>query len=391
LALVLGALTFLSGCDGISNEPYPEAMKYPQRADLLVLKEPKNTVLFPYAEPPGHMEETIAKVAGLEDGKVADPKTLAPKDHADLGKFLQDAFGTPAKPTVKIDDDDAMTMVKALQLDDASLAAGSQLYRRHCLQCHGVTGDGRGPTGPWLHPHPRDYRQGVFKFVSSEGGGRKPRRDDLFRTLTVGIEGTSMPSFALLSETERQHIISYVIHLSLRGEVEYYIAAKALGGNIEDSIGEDSQTWTKTLLQRWQKSNKSQMEPTKSGPPANREESVVRGYERFTDSKGGNCVSCHFDFGRQAQFRYDKWGTLVRPNNLTMGVYRGGRRPIDLYWRLRGGIEPCAMPEMNKPDDEDKIWDLVNFVQALPYPERLPKDVRDKVYPAQAEKKLAER
>ena len=97
------------------------------------------------------------------------------------------------------------------------------------------------------------------------------------------------------------------------------------------------------------------------------------------------------DFGRQAPFRYDKWGTLVRPANLTAGVYRGGRRPIDFYWRIRGGIDPSQMPRADFDDktankdqwreNAEPYWDLVNFVQALPYPKMLPDEVRAKVYP----------
>jgi hypothetical protein len=31
-------------------------------------------------------------------------------------------------------------------------------------------------------------------------------------------------------------------------------------------------------------------------------------------------------------------------------------------------------------DDDTKVWDVVNFVRALPYPAMLPPDVRDKIY-----------
>jgi mono/diheme cytochrome c family protein len=75
----------------------------------------------------------------------------------------------------------------------------------------------------------------------------------------------------------------------------------------------------------------------------------------------------------------------VRPANLTAGVYRGGRRPIDLYWRLRGGIPPSGMPALADLSDAE-LWDVVAFLQALPYPEGgehgLPPSVREKVYPA---------
>jgi mono/diheme cytochrome c family protein len=386
----------LAGCDNSQNPAYPPELRYPQREDLLVIKQPKNTILFPFAEPPGHLEETIAKANGQEDAVVKDPKSIAQKERDELRKYLDATFGTPARPTVHPDDDDSKPIVEALKLDDAELAAGSKVYRRHCLQCHGVAGDGRGPSGPWLHPHPRDYRQGLFKFISSQGGNeRKPRRDDLHRTLTVGIEGTSMPSFALLTESEREALISYVIHLSIRGEVEYRVAVAAAQKTLQNDVKSDAEMWTVNILKYWNASNKNVIAPQKDTPALNgsqRLESVRRGYQAFTDSKSGNCVSCHFDFGRQAQFRYDAWGTLTRPNNLTAGVYRGGRRPIDIFWRVRGGINPCEMPKDDK-DDDDKVWDIVNFVHALPYPKMLPEDVREKVYPEHhgSEHRVAER
>ena len=46
---------------------------------------------------------------------------------------------------------------------------------------------------------------------------------------------------------------------------------------------------------------------------------------------GRGCLSCHTGFGRESTFKYDDWGTIVKPANLTNNMYRGGRRPIDLY------------------------------------------------------------
>jgi hypothetical protein len=86
------------------------------------------------------------------------------------------------------------------------------------------------------------------------------------------------------------------------------------------------------------------------------------------------CVSCHIDYGRQAKFRSDGWGTLTRPNNLTLGIYRGGRRTIDIYNRVHSGINGSGMASFGKvfKRDEkaktDSLWDVVNFVRVLPYP-----------------------
>ena len=54
--------------------------------------------------------------------------------------------------------------------------------------------------------------------------------------------------------------------------------------------------------------------------------------------------------------------------NLTTGVFRGGRRPIDLYYRIHSGINGSNMTAFGKALKPDQIWDLVNFLEILPYP-----------------------
>ena len=66
----------------------------------------------------------------------------------------------------------------------------------------------------------------------------------------------------------------------------------------------------------------------------------------------------------------------IRPRNLRLGAYRGGMRPIDLYWRIKNGIEGVPMPASTmKPEGDpnqkgltsDDVWHIVNYVQSLPY------------------------
>src|SRR5262249_13068266 len=97
--------------------------------------------------------------------------------------------------------------------------------------CRGLSGDGRGPTSKWVNPQPGDYRQGLFKFTSVKEVGRPASRRDLRRTLEQGIEGTSMPSFTLLSGEEIENLISYVIHLGLRGMAEFNTIKYGYEGN----------------------------------------------------------------------------------------------------------------------------------------------------------------
>jgi mono/diheme cytochrome c family protein len=63
----------------------------------------------------------------------------------------------------------------------------------------------------------------------------------------------------------------------------------------------------------------------------------------------------------------DEWNNPLRPNNLNRGVYKGGRRPLDIYWRIAKGINGAKMPSHYPALEPEKIWDLVNFVLALPF------------------------
>jgi mono/diheme cytochrome c family protein len=397
LTLTLSAvLASLAGCE--ASNRYPAELKYTPRSDPLVIKPPDSQPANP--DNPGELEKVIARIGkpvqeGGLGGDAKDPAKVPQKQREQLTTTLESIFGKPARPTVKVEDDDQKELVQKLKLDRKTLAQGSIHYRRHCLHCHGLTGDGRGPTGPWLNPHPRDYRQGSFKFVSTADdlNDRKPRRADLLRTLRHGIDGTSMPSFGLESDEVLESLISYVIHLSLRGQVEFTtLQALTQPGNDASELEEESiRTLLGRYLKKWVDSDKVRDPPPYAYSDTERLASIERGYKQFT-TKGGaaSCIECHVDFGRQVPFRYDIWGTLVRPANLTAGVYRGGRRPVDLYWRIRGGIPPSQMPAaagLAASGKDDPYWDLVNFVQALPYPNMLPASVRERVYPpASAEK-----
>ena len=107
-----------------------------------------------------------------------------------------------------------------------------------------------------------------------------------------------------------------------------------------------------------------------------RRQSVVRGWNLFRLPGDAGCIGCHVDYGRQSLLFYDEWGTIGRPTDLTKGVYRGGNRRIDIYWRIYQGVNGSNMPESSRnlatesyrsQNGHDGIWDLVNFLEVLPY------------------------
>jgi len=190
------------------------------------------------------------------------------------------------------------------------------------------------------------------------------------------VPTASMPSFTLLSDEQLDALVSYVIHLSLRGQVEYRLAsASSLDEvNIEEELGD--------AAKKWVADNQSLYVPPE--PPKavswitsdNAAESWKRGRELYTAVKGA-CYQCHGQDGRSSisevaenETRKNEWGDIIVPRNLTLGVYRGGSRPIDLFYRIKLGIPVSAMPAANPNElkDED-IWYLVDYVMSMP---RLP-------------------
>jgi mono/diheme cytochrome c family protein len=434
LVLSLG----LSGCE--ESPPYSSWVRYTVRTDPLVVAAqpgdlgdeqylPARPGVMPIMQPKdllnpdnpmsGKGESLFAK------GQLLDPNRITDADRIKLDDALTQLFGTPTDPKVGEISADAR---EKLGLDDESLKKGAKYYRVNCVHCHGVPGDGRGPTGRWVNPHPRDFRQGLFKFMSVDQTKGKtdlpPRRDDILHTLRHGIESTAMPSFVLLGNKDLNYLVSYVIHLSMRGRVEFDTikdsfdfkgsGAAAFKQDENGSIVEAVTFWHKKNVEKWVASqNESQAIKVQPYPwddkgnfvghdPDGREKKIwdaikdddqkwkIRGSigqglfngeqpklsdaKRIIEIRGDKpasvkCNQCHTDYGRQAKFRFDYWGTLVRPNNFTIGIFRGGRRPVDMYHRVHSGINGSGMtPFGGETLSSNGIWDMVEFVQALSYP-----------------------
>ena len=96
-----------------------------------------------------------------------------------------------------------------------SIEAGQKLFVDNgCVKCHGSLGRGDGPSAPtlkddWGYPiRPADLAQSwTFRGGSS--------REDIFRTMSTGLNGTPMPSFVdALTPEQRWAITDYIVSLS---------------------------------------------------------------------------------------------------------------------------------------------------------------------------------
>lgn len=396
---------------------------------------------------------------------------ISPEYQQEIANVLGAIFGTPDKPEVLEE--------TGLNQSRLNMAAGPAwtgpddvthgLYRRHCVHCHGISGDGRGPTARFLDPYPRDYRKGIFKFKSTYAA-TKPTDEDLTRILHNGIPGTSMPSFSLLPQPEVEALVEYVKYLAMRGEMETQLV-----GYVRDELGEEQAEGENgeplknedgtpkmvrppldpgkdadqagvikdaltTIVEAWQTAPEQVVVPVEDEIPADNRtpeevaKSVAAGHELFY-SKRANCFSCHGPtaLGDGQQNDYDDWikdvvnmekqiesttntieslekapddetddqradreGRLKQnetllasleevdaeqfpvrhaiPRNLRQGTYRGGRRRLDLFYRIHAGIKGVPMPGVGPTGPgaegtlkEHEIWQIVDYVLSLPY------------------------
>ena len=290
----------------------------------------------------------------------------------------------------------------------ALLQHGRVLYMRHCSHCHGTSGDGAGPTAEYLYPRPRDYRNGLFKFTSTKSLMR-PARADIHRILKNGIPGTYMPSFVpMLDEAELEATIEYVRFLAMRGEYERKMVGEFSGDYSQEEFKKRLESESRQeildaleefyvdelpdyivddaddLASDWEAADEEDNIVVPSVPriedtPASRR----RGRELFVGGKL-NCANCHGITGqgngpqteeyevvdnkpRPNPGLHDAWGHLVKPRNLTSGIYRGGRRPIDIFRRLYSGINGAKMPAFGGKIPDEQLWDVVNYVLSIPF------------------------
>lgn len=214
-------------------------------------------------------------------------------------------------------------------ITDELVSLGEATYANNCASCHGVEGDGEGPGAKYLNPKPRNFQLAVYKLRSTPNGDL-PTQQDLFNTITNGIQNSMMPAFGVLSENERWGLVEVIRRF----------------GGIEGEEGEAI---------------------TVSTRPARTEESIAHGmavYERL------ECASCHgvdgWGDGESSLSLENDAEERVWAANLQSGVYKGGADPVQLYQRIANGLDGSPMPSYSEEASPEEIWDLVNYLTTLP-------------------------
>jgi len=206
---------------------------------------------------------------------------------------------------------------------------GKKIYNRACVACHGRAGDGNGAAAKYLNPAPRDFTAGTFKFRSTPSG-ELPTDQDLFDTVTNGIPRTTMPAWeGLLTEKDRHDVVAYL----------------------------------KTFSDKFRLNRPGT--PIKISPdPGVTPESLVEGKSIYIIME---CSACHGargkGDGKAAKTLKDDWGHKIKPFNFTLGNYKGGEDPKNVYKTFNTGLNGTPMPSFAEAFlfGGDSIGDLSSY------------------------------
>ncbi|OFW00037.1 MAG: hypothetical protein A3F68_08065 [Acidobacteria bacterium RIFCSPLOWO2_12_FULL_54_10] len=216
------------------------------------------------------------------------------------------------------------------------LELGKTTFERNCAPCHGLNGDGQGPAAYLLYPKPRNFQAARFRLVST--WDFVPTDEDLFLTISRGMPGSAMPSWAHLTEETRWGLVHYI---------------KAFSKNPLIS-GPDHQPQSPTDMP----TGRVQVPPE---PPY-----TAQSEANARDLYAKNCANCHGQTGRGdgPQKQEDSEGFPVRPRDLSVGIYKGSPEPEEVYKRIVAGQPGSPMPSHSHLYGQD-AWDLVHLVRAL--------------------------
>jgi mono/diheme cytochrome c family protein len=141
--------------------------------------------------------------------------TLSEQDVSNLAYFIT-TFSADFSNPEKVPQ--AVPLASGPSATKESIETGKKLYEETgCIKCHGTLGRGDGPSAPtlkddWDHP----IRAADLAQRWTLRGG--PSREDIFRTMSTGFNGTPMPSFLdALKPEQRWAIADFIVSLSSDG------------------------------------------------------------------------------------------------------------------------------------------------------------------------------
>ena len=245
--------------------------------------------------------------------------------------------------------------------DPAQLERGLALYEQECARCHGPEGLGDGEQSVFLYPKPRNFARGNFRMTSTSYGF--PTDDDLLRSISNGLPGSTMPPFDHLPEEDRGALLVAVKHLAVEGKVESLLDDARASG--DEMTRDEALELTRGLF-----------EP---GPPVALPEPMAEtaaSLERGAELYGQMCSSCHASMASGGKRdMQDDTGAYLYPRVLESALFARGHSKPDIALTISRGLPGTPMPTYAL--DAADLWALADHVASLSAsPEDVPSQAR---------------
>ena len=257
--------------------------------------------------------------------------------------------------------------------DSDRMKNGQSLYLKECVDCHGEQGNGAGFLAEGLDIKPRDFRQGTYKFRSTEYG-ELPTIADVERSVRDGVPGTTMPAWGqFLTERQIGDVARYLIIFSPRFVEARRRRQEPASLHIPPVPGEVAELSKHPIG-----------DPHPCGSQSAGHSYACEGEKLWRTTL---CRSCHGDEGRgdgkTAADMTDAWGNPIPPADLTYKwLFKNGHQPADIYRSIFGGLNGTPMQPQTtdfggSPLTEPERWELIGYVLSLSPPARPVLHLRD--------------
>lgn len=192
------------------------------------------------------------------------------------------------------------------------VALAAAVYQAQCAACHGATGHGDGPAGLQLEPRPVAF--------TDKDRARERSTFALYQAISQGIEGTAMPGFGTISESDRW-ALAFFIGQFAHDDAEVKAGEKVWGENAAVRA-------QLTSLDALSRTTQADLAGQVGEAPAAAAMAYLHSHPEAVVQK----QSLSFDVARQKLAQsvqaYEK-GETARATDLALSAYLDGVEPIE--------------------------------------------------------------
>ena len=105
---------------------------------------------------------------------------------------------------------------------------GQKLFLNNCIQCHGASGNGKGKLAVGLNPAPTNFLNDTIM--------REVSPFQAYNTIKLGVEGTAMQSFGMLSDKEVWDLSFYIKSLRFNATFADSLELKEIFDKVSNEV-----------------------------------------------------------------------------------------------------------------------------------------------------------